>query len=50
MDVTSVSGCKSIFVSDESEIKEKFTKLWIQVITEKENGINTNNVVQTSVL
>ena len=43
-------GCKSVFLSDESEIKEKFTKLWIQLIAEKENGINTNNVVQTSVL
>lgn len=50
MNVTSsVSECKNIFVSDESEIKERFTKLWMQIIAEKENGININNVVQTSV-
>ena len=49
MDIAT-SGCKSVFLSDESEIKEKFTKLWIQVIAEEENGINANNVVQTSVL
>lgn len=49
MDITT-SGCKNIFISDEAEIREKFTKLWIQVITEKENEININNVVQTSVL
>lgn len=49
MDI-STGGCRSVFLSDESEIREKFTKLWIQVIAEKENGININNVVQTSVL
>lgn len=49
MDIAT-GGCKSVFLSDESEIKEKFTKLWIQVIDEKENGINANSVVQTSVL
>ena len=35
-------GCTSIFASDESSIKEKFTELWVQIINEKENSINSD--------
>lgn len=48
MDAMLENGCISIFASKESEIREKFTELWLQVINEKENNIN--NDVQANIL
>jgi hypothetical protein len=38
MAVKTESGCKSIFVSDQGKVRETFTKLWTQIINEKESG------------
>ena len=43
--------CKNIFVtdvSDRSAIKERFTKLWTQIICEKENDGSEKNSGQTN--
>lgn len=37
--------CKSVFVHQPEEIGEAFTELWSQLITEKENANNCQNVV-----
>jgi hypothetical protein len=47
MAVKTESGCKSIFVSDQEKVRETFTKLWTQVINEKENGRNIRWDVET---
>jgi len=44
--------CKNIFVtdvSDQSAIKERFTKLWTQIICEKENDVAKKNSGQTNI-
>ncbi|MCM1144595.1 MAG: hypothetical protein NC318_04955 [Blautia sp.] len=35
--------CKSVFVSKQTELTEIFTKLWMQVINEKEKHIAIEN-------
>lgn len=51
MDIGMENGCKSIFVtSEQSKIREAFTKLWIQVINEKENSIKIKKDVQTNII
>jgi hypothetical protein len=40
--------CKNIFASDQAVIKERFTRLWTQIICEKENDITNKNNVQTN--
>lgn len=51
MDILYGSGienqCKSIFTSDQSMIRERFTKLWTQIISEKENDVERRNSGQT---
>lgn len=42
------SQCKSIFVSDQPAIRERFTKLWTQIICEKENSVTKKNNGQTN--
>ena len=44
--------CKNIFVtdvSDRSAIKERFTKLWTQIICEKENDVAKKNSVHKNI-
>lgn len=48
MDNIESAGCINIFSSKDSEIGERFTELWVQIINEKEN--NNNNNVQINVL
>lgn len=50
MDVVIENGCKNVFSSDKTEIRDVFTKLWTQVINEKENSINVKSDVQTNSL
>lgn len=42
------SQCKSIFASDQSSIRERFTRLWTQIICEKENDVTKKNNGQTN--
>lgn len=50
MDVVMENNCKNVFSSDIAEITDVFTKLWTQVINEKENNLALNQDVQTNVL
>lgn len=50
MDVIVENSCTNVFSSDKTEIKDVFTKLWTQVINEKENSITLNHDVQTNIL
>ncbi len=40
--------CKSIFASDQSAIKDRFTRLWTQIICEKENDVTKKKDAQAN--
>lgn len=50
MGVVMENGCRNIFTSDKTKIRETFTLLWTQVINEKENDIKVNKDVQTNIV
>ncbi len=52
MDVVMENSCKNIFISDQSKMRETFTRLWIQVINEKENSIkiSIDRDIQTNII
>lgn len=50
METKNTSACKSVFRHQAEDLREAFTELWIQVINEKEDEGNYQNVVlQTNI-
>ncbi|MCD7725885.1 MAG: hypothetical protein LUI12_10130 [Clostridiales bacterium] len=45
-----MKNCKSIFISDQSKIRDTFTKLWVQVIDQEENSIKTDKNIQANII
>ena len=50
METSNSPACKSVFCHQAEDLRDAFTELWIQIINEKENADNYQNVVlQTNI-